>query len=95
MSQPWHKPKFSFTILIKASISLIKEEGNQLCIYVTEGKGTFSYTEELETPLSVNNYCINIFLQKDGFPAHSDTNFMVIEIYIIDIKKTEACEIKI
>lgn len=28
------------------------------------------------------------------FPAHSDTNFMIIEIYAIDIKKIEPRKMK-
>lgn len=44
--------------------------------------------------LYVNNYCTK-FSCRDVFPPHSDTNFMIIEIYIIDFKKTEPCEIKV
>lgn len=89
MSQPRREPKLSFPILI----SLIRKERNQLSIYITEREASFSFTEELEThPLYVNNYRINIFLQRDVFLAYMDTNFMIIEMYAIDIKKTEPCK---
>lgn len=65
-------------------------------MYITEGKATSSPTEELETtaPL-ILTIIATTFSCRDMFPAHSVTNFMIIEIYAIDIKKIEPCEMKI
>lgn len=55
-----------------------------------------SHTEEPETtPPLILTIITTTFSCRDVFLAHSDTNFMVIEIYAIDIKKIELCEMKI
>ena len=55
-----------------------------------------SHPDELETttPL-ILTIIVTTFSCRDVFLAHSDINFMIIEIYAIDIKKIELCEMKI